>query len=90
MLKGPQGAIYGRNAVAGAIIVTTGKPGQDFGGSVDVGFGNNNARKAHVYLDGGSEAVQFGAAATTRRPMASSRTPSAAATIASTTSRSMA
>ena len=60
VLKGPQGAIYGRNAVAGAIIVTTRKPGQGFEGDVDVGVGNNNTRKAHVYLGGGSEAVQFG------------------------------
>jgi len=60
VLKGPQGAIYGRNAVAGAIIVTTRKPGQGFEGDVDVGVGNNNAKKAHVYLGGGNEAVQFG------------------------------
>jgi iron complex outermembrane recepter protein len=60
VVKGPQGAIYGRNAVSGAIIVTTQKPEQGFGGSVDVGFGNNNTRKARVYLDGGSEAAQFG------------------------------
>jgi iron complex outermembrane recepter protein len=63
VLKGPQGAIYGRNAVAGAIIVTTRKPGQAFEGDVDVGVGNNNARKAHLYLGGGSEAVQAGVGA---------------------------
>ncbi|HKS54167.1 MAG TPA: TonB-dependent receptor [Steroidobacteraceae bacterium] len=63
VLKGPQGAIYGRNAVAGAIIVTTRKPGQAFEGDVDVGFGNNNAKKAHLYLGGGSEAVQGGVGA---------------------------
>jgi len=60
VLKGPQGAIYGRNAVAGAIIVTTRKPEQGFQGDVDLGVGNNNAKKAHVYLGGGSDAVQFG------------------------------
>ncbi len=30
ILKGPQGAIYGRNAAAGAIVVTTRKPGNEF------------------------------------------------------------
>lgn len=30
ILKGPQGAIYGRNAAAGAIVVTTQKPGNQF------------------------------------------------------------
>lgn len=31
VLKGPQGAIYGRNAAAGAIIVTTREPGNELG-----------------------------------------------------------
>lgn len=30
VLKGPQGAIYGRNAIAGALNVTTRRPGNDF------------------------------------------------------------
>lgn len=34
VLKGPQGAIYGRSASAGAVIVTTRKPGNEFEGFV--------------------------------------------------------
>jgi iron complex outermembrane receptor protein len=30
ILKGPQGALYGRNAAAGAFIITTQKPGDEF------------------------------------------------------------
>lgn len=30
ILKGPQGAIYGRNAAAGAVVVSTRKPGNEF------------------------------------------------------------
>lgn len=34
ILKGPQGAIYGRNAAAGAFVITTQEPGQELSGEV--------------------------------------------------------
>jgi iron complex outermembrane recepter protein len=35
--KGPQGAVYGRNAIGGAIIINTKKPGDVFEGNVTLG-----------------------------------------------------
>lgn len=52
IVKGPQGAIYGRNAAAGAIIVTTTKPGKEFGGSAKVGYGEDSTVTADVVLSG--------------------------------------
>lgn len=43
ILKGPQGAIYGRNAAAGAIIVSTTKPGNEQEADVKFSAGNNNS-----------------------------------------------
>ncbi|MDT8399232.1 MAG: TonB-dependent receptor [Pseudomonadales bacterium] len=40
VLKGPQGALYGRNAIGGAIIVDTLAPSDDFEGSIKVGADN--------------------------------------------------
>lgn len=52
VLKGPQGALYGRNAVAGAILVTTKKPGEEFEAEVSGGVGNNNSYKASAMVSG--------------------------------------
>ena len=53
VLKGPQGALYGRNAVAGAILVTTNRPDEEFEGKVKVGAGNNGTTNASLTLSGG-------------------------------------
>ena len=52
VLKGPQGAIYGRNALAGAIVLTTKPPTDDFEGVVEMGVGNNNRVKGALGLSG--------------------------------------
>jgi iron complex outermembrane recepter protein len=46
VLKGPQGALYGRNAIGGAIVIRTAPPSDEFHASAAVSYGNNNAIKA--------------------------------------------
>ncbi len=41
LLKGPQGALYGRNALGGALLVTSRKPTQENEGKITAGFGEN-------------------------------------------------
>jgi iron complex outermembrane receptor protein len=52
VLKGPQGALYGRNALAGALIVTTRQPGDAFEAEVGGGYGTDNTYKANLWLGG--------------------------------------
>ena len=42
VVKGPQGAIYGRNATGGAIIINTKRPSNETAGYVTVGAGNGD------------------------------------------------
>ena len=59
ILKGPQGALYGRNAAAGAIVITTAKPGAEWGGSVKASVAQDQSRTLSA-LVGGPIADSFG------------------------------
>ncbi|HET9863427.1 MAG TPA: TonB-dependent receptor [Steroidobacteraceae bacterium] len=52
VLKGPQGAVYGRNAIGGAIIVRTADPGDEFAGRVKLGYGNGSSIRAQAGISG--------------------------------------
>jgi iron complex outermembrane receptor protein len=52
VLKGPQGALYGRNAVAGAILVTTKQPSDTFEGQLKLGLANNDTSKISGVMSG--------------------------------------
>jgi iron complex outermembrane receptor protein len=62
VLKGPQGALYGRSAIGGAIIIRTKDPADQLEGSVKLGYGNGNAKRAQLALSGplaGSETLKY-------------------------------
>lgn len=50
ILKGPQGAIYGRNAAAGAIVISTLKPGDTLEGAAKISYANENTVEGSAYI----------------------------------------
>jgi iron complex outermembrane receptor protein len=62
VLKGPQGALYGRNAIGGAIIIRTKDPSDEFEGRLKAGFGNGSSLRAQAGVSGpvgGSDALSY-------------------------------
>jgi iron complex outermembrane receptor protein len=52
VLKGPQGALYGRNAVSGAILVNSKRPSNEFEARLKGGVGDDNLVKAQAMISG--------------------------------------
>lgn len=52
VLKGPQGALYGRNAIGGAINITTKRPTNTLEGRVGIDYANGDDRRLSGSLSG--------------------------------------
>ncbi len=52
ILRGPQGTLYGKNAIGGALNVVTKKPSDDFNADISVSFGNYDANNIRALVNG--------------------------------------
>lgn len=51
VLRGPQGSLFGKNTIGGAISITTKVPGQEFGGEADLRYGSFNTVRARARVE---------------------------------------
>ena len=51
VLRGPQGTLFGKNTVGGAILLTTKEPGDEYGGNIKLGVGTDKLFNALIAFD---------------------------------------
>lgn len=51
VLRGPQGTLFGRNTIGGAVLLTTNSPGDEFGGEVKASIGDDSLFEFFGALD---------------------------------------
>ena len=69
VVRGPQGTLFGRNTIGGAVLLTTNAPGEGAGNSVRLGVGDDNLRELFGAFDmpiGDAWSARFSAGARQR------------------------
>lgn len=51
VLRGPQGTLFGRNTIGGAIVITTKPPGDELAASAELSLGSDNRRDIFLAMD---------------------------------------
>lgn len=51
VLRGPQGTLFGRNTIGGALLIATNEPGFEFGGTARIGTGTDRLAEGFLAID---------------------------------------